>query len=343
MASRLWHQRFWHRPVLDRNPAARALTSTGFGSGRLAPRPGAGAATGLRDGMLAAAAASRPSRTSATDGGRPAGTAHWRRWRTTAATASRPATMSFGLCSRMRITRPRSSSASIAAACALRRRRRGMSSSSSIRLGTFLHLMGQSWSIFGLGIVRIAAPASASRYCLMPPMAARRPAASATVTVVPSPSLLCTLISPSCKPTRPFTIDRPRPVPSCRRSIGLAGLEERIADPLEVVGGDADAGIGDTQHQPRSLDRGRDGHAAAALGELDGVGDEVQRDLLERARIAGHHGQILRRAGDEIDAVFPRLQRQQVAAIAAAPRAARTAPAKFRNCRIPSWTCRGCR
>ena len=30
------------------------------------------------------------------------------------------------------------------------------------------------------------------------------------------------------------------------------------------------------------------GHGAAALGELDGVGNEVQRDLLERAWIAGH-------------------------------------------------------
>ena len=26
--------------------------------------------------------------------------------------------------------------------------------------------------------------------------------------------------------------------------IGLAGLEERIADPLQIVGGDADAGVG---------------------------------------------------------------------------------------------------
>ena len=45
----------------------------------------------------------------------------------TAANASAPATMSFGLCSSMRITRPRSASASITAVFALRRRR-GMSS-----------------------------------------------------------------------------------------------------------------------------------------------------------------------------------------------------------------------
>src|SRR5258707_9916417 len=58
-----------------------------------------------------------------------------------AAKASAPAIRSFGLCSRMRIARLRSSLASIATALAPRRRRRGMSSSASILLGTFLHLI----------------------------------------------------------------------------------------------------------------------------------------------------------------------------------------------------------
>ena len=61
--------------------------------------------------------------------------------------------------------------------------------------------------------------------------------------------------------------------------------------------------------------RGCHGDLAAALGELDGVGDEVEHDLLEGARIAGHDGQVLRRIGDEIDAVLARLQRQQIAAM----------------------------
>src|SRR3954470_11249263 len=56
----------------------------------------------------------------------------------TAANATAPATMSFGLYSRMRSARLRCS-LSIAATVAPRRRR-GMSSSSSIRRGTFLHL-----------------------------------------------------------------------------------------------------------------------------------------------------------------------------------------------------------
>src|SRR3984957_12482714 len=58
----------------------------------------------------------------------------------TAAKASAPAITSFGLCSRIRIARPRSLSASTAIALA-RRRRRGMSSSLEICLGTFLHLV----------------------------------------------------------------------------------------------------------------------------------------------------------------------------------------------------------
>src|ERR1700732_515122 len=56
----------------------------------------------------------------------------------TAAKASAPAITSFGLCSKMRIARPRSASAAIALAP---RRRRGISSSLEFRLGTFLHLM----------------------------------------------------------------------------------------------------------------------------------------------------------------------------------------------------------
>src|SRR6266536_1501875 len=42
--------------------------------------------------------------------------------------------------------------------------------------------------------------------------------------------------------------------------IGLARLEEGITDPLEIVGRDADAVIGDAKHQPRSLDTGGNRH-----------------------------------------------------------------------------------
>jgi hypothetical protein len=49
------------------------------------------------------------------------------------------------------------------------------------------------------------------------PAFAEKASGNATVTVVPSSSLLCTVISPACRAIRLFTIDSPRPVPSCRR------------------------------------------------------------------------------------------------------------------------------
>src|SRR6476620_5603141 len=58
----------------------------------------------------------------------------------TAAAASAPAIISFGLCRNIRNSKPRSSEAAIAAA--LPPRRRGMSSSIALFLGTFLHLLG---------------------------------------------------------------------------------------------------------------------------------------------------------------------------------------------------------
>ena len=97
--------------------------------------------------------------------------------------------------------------------------------------------------------------------------------------------------------------------------IGLAGLEERIADPLQIVGGDADAGVDHAQRQMRPFHRGRHRDGAAAFGELDGVGNQIEHDLLEGAQIAVHLRQIVGRAGDEVDAVVARLQRQQIAAI----------------------------
>jgi len=97
--------------------------------------------------------------------------------------------------------------------------------------------------------------------------------------------------------------------------IGLAGLEERIADPLQIVGRNADSGVGDAQQEARAVGLRKHSHLAAAFGELDGVRDEIDHDLLERTRIAGDDGKIGRRIDREIDAAFARLERKQVAAI----------------------------
>src|SRR5262249_28967677 len=69
--------------------------------------------------------------------------------------ASRPATISFGLCRKTRIRRPRSDSSSTAAAAAPRRRRRGVGISSSSSAVTFL---GTSLHLDGLVLVRSRRP-----------------------------------------------------------------------------------------------------------------------------------------------------------------------------------------
>ena len=75
--------------------------------------------------------------------------------------------------------------------------------------------------------------------------------------------------------------------------VGGARLEERLAQPRQIVFADADAGI---------LDRNRKlaARRARALtvtlpprgGELDGVGDEIDQDLVERAAVGDDLGQI---------------------------------------------------
>jgi len=128
------------------------------------------------------------------------------------------------------------------------------------------------------------------------------------------------------------------------RCIGLAGLEERIADPLEIVGGDADPGIGDAAASAAIPRPRRDPVTLPPRSvNLNGVDDEVERDLLEGTPDRRSSPADLPARGDQIDAAFPRLQRQQVAAIEqGCPRRERLRR-NFENCRFPSWTCRGCR
>ena len=62
-------------------------------------------------------------------------------------------------------------------------------------------------------------------------------------------------------------------------------------------------------------DPARHRDAAAGLGELDRIRQQVEHDLLEGALVGDDVGQIVGIAHDQFEAGVARLQRQQVAAI----------------------------
>src|SRR5258708_14807867 len=150
----------------------------------------------------------------------------------TAANASAPATMSFGLCSNMRIARPRAASASIAAAL-VPRRRRGISSSLAICLGTFLHLMSLlSWS----GPQRRSERCDIARWLSRRRRERQRQCHGHAGSLV---DLALHLDLPGVQANQPFHDRHPDAGAFVPPLIGSAGLEEGIADPLQVVGRDA--------------------------------------------------------------------------------------------------------
>src|SRR5229473_8500325 len=146
----------------------------------------------------------------------------------------------------MRITRPRSVSASTATAFAPRRRRR--MSSFAACLGTFLHLMNL---VLGCGSQR------RSELCDIACRLSRRPRERQRQCDGHGGTLINLALQGDLAGMQfDETLDDRQPEAGAFVAplIGLAGLEERIADPLEIVGRDADAGIADAEHQPRSLD-----------------------------------------------------------------------------------------
>src|SRR5436305_3051248 len=176
----------------------------------------------------------------------------------TAAKATAPAIRSFGLCSRMRIARPRSSPASIASALAPRRRR-GMASSTSVLLGTFLHLPDL--------VPRSAARRGIQRCDIARWLLGRRRERQRQCDRNGGALVDSALHGHLAAMQRHQAFDDRQPEAGALVTslIGFAGLEKRIADALQIVGGDADTVIGDAQHQPRFFDGGRYGHLSSAL------------------------------------------------------------------------------
>src|SRR5256885_13898505 len=188
----------------------------------------------------------------------------------TAAAASKPAIRSLGLCNSIRMTKPRSSSGSTATAFARRRRRRGISSSSSrsIRLGTFLHLIGLH---FGCGTRRRRQRRDvAGRLAQRWRREYQRQRDGDGGALV---DLALHIHLAAMHGDEAFYDRQAEAGAFVAALIGLAGLEEGIADPLEIVGGDAQAGVGDAQDQPRPLDPCGSPHGGAAFSATDCVGD----------------------------------------------------------------------
>src|SRR5690348_15347216 len=88
--------------------------------------------------------------------------------------------------------------------------------------------------------------------------------------------------------SEPFHHGQAETRPLVTSLVALIGLNERRAEPRQVVGRDADAGIGngDAHHPIPS----RDGnfHRAAATGELDRVREKVEKHLLDGAPVGGN-------------------------------------------------------
>src|SRR5215468_10544430 len=97
--------------------------------------------------------------------------------------------------------------------------------------------------------------------------------------------------------------------------IGRTRLKERIADACHVLAVDADAGVRDAHRKVRALLPGADGDPAAAIGELDGIGNEIEHDLIERAFVGDDVRQLTRQDRDQFNSRFARFEGKEPAAI----------------------------
>ncbi len=134
--------------------------------------------------------------------------------------------------------------------------------------------------------------------------------------------------------------------PQPRAVIGLGQLAldllERPAQPQQRMRRDADAGVGDHQHDGIAEHPAAHHHLAAIGRELDRIGQQVDDDLLDRAAI-GHHRNGAVDIRVERSGACRRRARTPPAAIPPASSTGRAAPCRASCGRPRSSTCRGCR
>lgn len=95
--------------------------------------------------------------------------------------------------------------------------------------------------------------------------------------------------------------------------IRIAGLKIRLSDAEQILVIDADAVVLDRKRHRRRIGPRTERNRAAALGEADGVGYEIDQDLIERAFVGNDLRQIGARNPFQPDARLARPQRQQLA------------------------------
>ena len=104
------------------------------------------------------------------------------------------------------------------------------------------------------------------------------------VNVLPRPRVLSARTEPPCSRTSSCTRARPMPVPSCVRPRAPSTRWNRSKMPRQLLGRDARPGVADGQ-----LHRAADGPQADGdlplEGELEGVGEQVQDDLLPHVAV----------------------------------------------------------
>ncbi len=107
--------------------------------------------------------------------------------------------------------------------------------------------------------------------------------------VEPLPGTLSTQIRPPCSSTSFLVIDRPSPVPpKSRLTVGVR-LPELLEDAVDLVGGDADPGVGHREEQVLALELRADLHAPLAR-ELERVAGQVHQALRDPLAVAHARG-----------------------------------------------------
>ena len=120
---------------------------------------------------------------------------------------------------------------------------------------------------------------------------------------VPAPRSLAITSRARFASTSALVTGSPRPVPACLRGAVSSWWKGCMAAAISSSVMPTPVSCTRNLKSPPSITRRRDDHLAAGIGELDGVGEEVEQDLLEPPPVGDHRRQIGRKRRPEQDAL----------------------------------------